>query len=304
MMWLRRFYARFKANMRHADKVLGMNRRNLGYVYPSNKRRYFEFANNKLLTKKTLETANLRVPETYLTIHSFYELTQLEASLQGLERFVIKPASGSGGKGIVVIDEHTKDSWVSVSGKRYTLEDIKKHIADIIFGVYSFDMNDTAIIEEKIEQDLGIAALSPHGLADIRMINYRGQNVKAMLRIATIASDGRANLHQGGIGVAIDLATGKTSSARIGQEDITSHPDTGVELLDVKIPFWEELQKLCESAARVIPLDYLGIDIALSVRGPVILEVNARPGIEIQNVAGEGMREHLSIIDKRSPVCE
>ncbi len=303
-MWFRHFFSRLNANMRHADKVLGMNRRNLGYIYPSNKRRYFEFANNKLLTKKTLEAANLRVPKTYLTISYFYELTQLEASLQGVESFVIKPASGSGGKGIIVIAERKEEEWISVSGKIYSLEDIKKHIADIIFGVYSFDMNDTAIIEEKIVQDQGISSLSPHGLADVRMINYRGKNVKAMLRIATIASDGRANLHQGGIGVAIDLATGYTSSARIGREDITSHPDTGVVLLNVKIPFWEELLELCKAAAEVIPLDYLGIDIALSERGPVILEVNARPGIEIQNIAGEGMREPLSIIDKRSPDCE
>jgi len=300
MTGLRGLYARFKANMRHAEKVLGMNRRNLEYVYPSNKRRYFEYANNKLLTKRTLEAAQLRVPETYLTVSSFYELAQLEESLRRLKSFVIKPASGSGGKGIVVINSRREEEWLSVSGKVYTIDDIKKHIADIIFGVYSFDMHDTAIIEEQIVQEHSISLLSPHGLADIRMINYRGRNVKAMLRIATIASDGRANLHQGGIGVAIDLATGYTSSARIGKEDITQHPDTGVALLNVKIPEWEELMHLCEAAARAIPLDYLGIDIALSESGPVILEVNARPGIEIQNIAGEGMREHLSIIDQRS----
>jgi len=300
MTGLRGLYTRFKANMRNAEKVLGMNRRNLEYVYPSNKRRYFEYANNKLLTKRTLEAAQLHVPETYLTVSSFYELGQLEESLRRLKSFVIKPASGSGGKGIVVINSRRGEEWLSVSGKVYTLDDIKKHIADIIFGVHSFDMHDTAIIEEQIVQDSSISLLSPHGLADVRMINYRGRNVKAMLRIATIASDGRANLHQGGIGVAIDLATGYTLSARIGKEDITQHPDTGVELLNVKIPRWEELMHLCEAAARAIPLDYLGIDIALSESGPIILEVNARPGIEIQNIAGEGMREHLSLIDQRS----
>jgi len=299
-MGLRELYTLFRTNMRHADKVLGMNRRNLGYIYPSNKRRYFEYANNKLLTKRTLEAAQLRVPETYLTVNSFYELAQLEESLHRLESFVIKPASGSGGKGIVVVSSREGDEWLSVSGKVYTLDDIKKHIADIIFGVYSFDMNDTAIIEEKVVQESSISQLSPHGLADIRMINYKGDNVKAMLRIATIASEGRANLHQGGIGVAIDLATGYTFSARIGHEDITHHPDTGVALLNVRIPGWEELLQLCDAAAKAIPLDYLGIDIALSESGPVILEVNARPGIEIQNIAGEGMREHLSLIDQRN----
>ncbi len=297
MSRLHRFYADFKAGMQNANKVLGMNRRNLKYVYPSNERKYFEYANNKLLTKKTLEAEGLRVPQTFLTVSFFYELTQLEDALRQLSSFVIKPASGSGGSGIVVISDYQEGDWLSVSGKSYTFADIKKHIADIIFGVYSFGLNDTAIIEERIVQNSLISELSPQGLADIRMISYKGHNVKAMLRIATIASDGRANLHQGGVGVAIDLIKGTTFSARVHGENITHHPDTGVALLDVTIPSWDELLRLSEAASKAIPLGYLGIDIALSESGPVILEVNARPGIEIQNICGEGMRESLSAID-------
>jgi alpha-L-glutamate ligase-like protein len=293
---LRRFFAGVKENMKNIDTVLGMNRRNLGYVYPSNPRKYFEFANNKLLTKQTLEKAGLRVPETFLTVSYFYELTEMEEALLRLKSFVIKPSSGSGGSGIVVISDCQEGAWRSVSGKIYTFADLKKHIADIIFGVYSFGLHDTAIIEERIVQNSLISELSPQGLADIRVINYRGSNVKAMLRIATIASDGKANLHQGGVGVAIDLENGKTFAARVHGENITHHPDTGVALLDVTIPSWDALLQLSEAAAKVIPLGYLGIDIALSESGPVILEVNARPGIEIQNICGEGMRERLSAI--------
>lgn len=297
-MGLKKLYALLNVDRAKLEKVLGMNRRNLGYVYPSNPRKYFEYANDKLLTKKSLEGRRLRVPKTYLTISFFYELVELEAALRNYSSFVIKPSSGSGGKGIMVLSGYEDDHWISVSGKRYTFEDIKKHIADIIFGVYSFSMNDTAIIEERIVQNSTISQLSPHGLADIRMINYRGGNVKAMLRIATIASDGRANLHQGGIGASIDLLSGKTLTARIANEDITHHPDTGIALLDVEMPAWQEVLQLCEEVSKAIPLDYLGIDIALSESGPVILEVNARPGIEIQNVAGEGLREKLSEIDR------
>ncbi len=299
MMGLRKLYALFNVDREKVGKVLGMNRRNLGYVYPSNPRKYFEYANDKLLAKKSLEGQRLRVPKTYLAISFFYQLVELEEGLRHYSSFVIKPSSGSGGNGIMVISGYRDGYWISVGGKHYTFQEIKKHIADIIFGVYSFSMNDTAIIEERIVQNSVVSELSPHGLADIRMINYRGCNVKAMLRIATIASDGRANLHQGGIGVSIDLLTGKTLAARIGSEDITNHPDTGIGLLGIEIPQWEAVRSLCEAASKAIPLDYLGIDIALSENGPVILEVNARPGIEIQNVAGEGLREKLSEIDRR-----
>ena len=298
-MRMRQVYTTFMANMQNAQKVLGMNRRNLGYVYPNNPRKYFEFANNKLLTKKTLQKHGLRVPETFLSVSSFYELQKLETALRRYSSFVIKPSSGSGGNGIIVISDYKDGSWVSISGKAYTFAQIKKHIADIVFGVYSFGLNDVAIIEERIIQDKGITLLSPQGLADVRMINYRGSNVKAMLRIATEASDGKANLHQGGVGVAIELIDGVTFSAQIEREDVTHHPDSGVSLLDVTIPYWDEILSLCEETAKVIPMDYLGIDIALSEDGPVILEVNARPGIEIQNISNEGMIEALLAVDRR-----
>ncbi len=299
-MKLKKWYSDMKTYMENGHKVLGMNRRNLEYIYPNNKRRYFDYANNKLLTKQVLSEAGIDVPKTFLAISYFYELVELEKVLHQYTSFVIKPASGSGGNGIMVISDRQDDTWISVSGKVYTFEDIKKHIADIVFGVYSFSMNDTAIIEERIVQNDLITRLSPQGLADIRVITFRGENVKAMLRIATIASEGRANLHQGGIGVAIDLETGRTFSAQIKGENISHHPDTGVSLLDVEIPLWETLLRLSEATSKVIPLEYLGIDIALSKKGPVVLEVNARPGIEIQNICQDGMRDALFNIDERN----
>lgn len=299
MSFLKKWYSTYVEGMENAKKVVGMNRRNLDYVYPNNPRKYFEYANDKVLAKKTLEENGLSVPESFYVIGYFYELQELEKKLRKLSSFVIKPSCGSGGNGIVVISEYRQGMWISISGKELSYEDIKKHVSDIIFGVYSFGLNDNAIIEERIIQDTYISELSPLGLADIRMINYKGSNAKAMLRIATTASDGKANLHQGGIGVAIDMLRGHTFSAQIDRENISFHPDTNVNLIDVKIPNWDELLRLCEEVSKIIPLDYLGIDIALSDQGPVILEVNARPGIEIQNISNEGMSDVLNDIDTR-----
>jgi len=298
-MSLYELYNKLMQGVQQASKVMGMNRRNLGYVYPNNPRRYFAYANDKLLTKRTLAKAGLNIPKTYLSVSYFYELQKVESKLCQLNSFVIKPASGSGGNGIVVIVDYQDDKWISISGKVYTFEMIKKHIADTIFGIFSFGINDTAIIEERVIQDEHITKLSPQGLADIRMINYKGENVKAMLRIATEASDGKANLHQGGIGLAIDLKSGKSFSAQIQRENVTHHPDSGEPLLDIQIPYWQELSTLCEAVAEIIPMGYLGIDIAISEKGPIILEVNARPGIEIQNISDEGMIDILESIDRR-----
>ena len=298
-MSLKEMLDRLRENLKSAQKVMGMNRRNLDYVYPNNPRRHFAYANDKLLTKKSLAKAGLNIPKTYLTVSYFFELQKIEKELRMLSSFVIKPASGSGGNGIVVIVAYEDDKWISISGKIYTFEMIKKHIADTIFGIFSFGLNDTAIVEERVIQDERITLLSPQGLADIRMINYKGENVTAMLRIATEASDGKANLHQGGIGVAIDLQSGKSFSAQIARENVTHHPDTGESLLEVQMPYWDAVIELCEDVAKVIPMGYLGIDIALSEKGPVVLEVNARPGIEIQNISNRGMIEKLDEIEEQ-----
>lgn len=298
-MRLRILYNTFMTNMKNVKNVLGMNQRNLDYIYPNNPRKYFEFANNKLLTKKTLKNKGIKIPNTFFSVSSFFELKSIESNLRKHSSFVIKPSSGSGGNGIIVICAYKNEKWISISGKIFTLSEIKKHIADIIFGVYSFGLNDVAIIEERIVQDEHITNLSPQGLADVRIINYKGVNVKAMLRIATKASDGKANLHQGGIGVSIDLNKGVTLLAQIERENITHHPDTKIALLNIKIPFWKEVIKLSQETSKIIPMDYLGIDIALSKDGPMVLEVNARPGIEIQNIASDGMIKELDLIDKR-----
>lgn len=300
MSYFKKMYNEFKQNMQNAEKVLGMNKRNLHYIYPSNPRKYFDYANDKLLTKKTFQEHNINIPATFLTISYFYELQQLEAVLPNYSSFVIKPSSGSGGNGIAVISEYRNGKWISLGGREYGFDDIKKHISDIIFGVYSFGLSDTAIIEERIVQDKDIEKLSPLGLADVRVINYNGVNTRAMLRIATKNSNARANLHQGGIGVSVNIVNGKTVFAQIDKDDITHHPDTGVKLLDVEIPYWSEILKLCEKCASVIPMEYLGIDVAIGENGPLILEVNARPGLEIQNVSHEGMIEDLNKIAKVS----
>lgn len=298
MSLLKKWYQNYTRYMDNAKEVVGMNRRNLHYVYPNNPRKYFDYANDKVLTKTTLQKHGLSVPKSFFVIHYFYELQALEEKLRQHSSFVIKPSCGSGGNGIMVISEYKEGMWFSISGKPYSYQELKKHISDIIFGVYSFGLDDAAIIEERIIQDEKITTLSPLGLADIRMINYKDSNAKAMLRIATKASDGKANLHQGGIGVAVDIKNGCTFNAQIEREDISSHPDTGVNLLNIDLPYWTEVTELCEQVCKVIPLDYLGIDIAFSNKGPVILEVNARPGVEIQNISKEGMSATLGRIDE------
>jgi alpha-L-glutamate ligase-like protein len=265
-------------------------------VYPHNHRSDYPVADNKLLTKEIVKKLDVPIPQTHFAYGYFYELRNLKADLEQHSDFVIKPASGSGGGGIVVIAGKQGENWVSIGGTQYTLQDLRKHISDIIFGVYSFGLQDQAVIESRIEQHPAIDALSPFGLADVRLILCRHEPVLAMIRLATKASHGTANLHQGAIGVGVDIATGTTRYATFNGDAVQIHPDSQALLIDRKIPYWNEVLQTGEKVARAVPLKYIGVDIAVSDSGPRLLEINARPGIEIQNANQKGMRAILEAI--------
>jgi hypothetical protein len=119
-----------------------------------------------------------------------------------------------------------------------------------------------------------------------------------MIRIATKDSNGTANLHQGAIGVGIDWDSGVTTHASQHGKSITAHPDTGTALLGVNLPHWQQIRDIALKVAGAVPLKYLGIDIAIGETSPYMLEINARPGIEIQNVNQVGLRNILENITK------
>jgi alpha-L-glutamate ligase-like protein len=279
-----------------AVAVLGMNQRNLHYIYPHNPRRGFPVADRKVLTKEVMGAAGVPVPRTYAVYSRFFELRDLERDLAGLEGFVVKPSQGSGGGGILVITGRDHDGWRSIGGRRFGLEELRKQVADILFGVYSFGGEDQAIIEERVRQHEHMNQLSPLGLADVRLIVFRETPVLAMSRIPTRRSEGKANLHQGAVGVGIDMESGETTGASLGGRSITRHPDTEAQLVGRTIPFWPQIRELGRRAALAAPLKYIGVDVAVSEEGPVLLEINARPGLEIQNANMSGLRALLTAV--------
>lgn len=274
----------------NVSSVLSINRRNLNYIYPNNQRGDYPLADDKLKTKNLLEKINVPHPATYHAYRYFYQLNDLNLDLSSLDGFVIKPASGRGGNGIKVIVGKDKKHWTDASGNQLSIESIRKHISDIIFGVYSFDVHDAAIIEELIIQDSILQKISPLGLADVRIITCKNKPVIAMLRVPSKASQGKSNLHQGAIGVGVNIENGTTVNAVMNGKVISEHPDTGGSLSNLQIPHWQQVLDICRHVASDMPLKYLGFDIGLSHKGPVILELNVRPGIEIQNANALGMR--------------
>ena len=188
------------------NSILSINKRNLDVISVFNPRKYFPFVDDKILTKDILEAAEVPYPETIAVVQNFFEIEDTFITLLEKESFVVKPARGRAGGGILLIEKDLKGNWKTPSGRNISKEDMKTHFGDILFGVYSFGrMDDRVLIEKKVIPDDFMFNIYERGIPDIRIITFKGKPVMAMLRIPTDKSDGKANLHQGAIGVSIDM---------------------------------------------------------------------------------------------------
>ena len=285
--------------IKNSRGILGMNARNLSYIRPNNLKGAIRLANNKLRSKEALFKAGVPVPKVYGIVRDRRELEVFKwGDLP--KSFVLKPNRGKGGEGIKIIFGQKKDlSWISTEGKRVTIKNLKDHIMDIFEGFYSFSgTSDIAFFEERIKLLKTLKPYSYRGIPDIRVIVYNKVPVMAMLRLPTKESGGKANLHLGGIGLGIDVATGVTTNAVMYDRLIEKHPDTKLALSGVKIPYWREVLKIAIKCQEISGLGYLGVDIAIDrERGPVVLEINARSGLSIQIANMAPLKYRLQKVD-------
>lgn len=280
--------------------VLGLNSRNHLYTSVYNSRKGKSVANSKLLTKKTLHEHKVRVPETYAVIKGMEALENFDF-LKLPSDFVVKPNNGLGGQGIVVIERQGEyaGEWIDSSGELWRVDDLRLHIADILAGRYSMDdVSDIAYIEERVRVHPVFEKYSYHGTPDIRVIVFNKIPVMSYVRLPTEESGGRANLFQGAAAVGIDIASGVTTYGVHHAKPTEFFPGTRRRLGGIQIPLWEEILETAIAASEAIGLGYMASDIVLQPESektmPMILEVNAQPGLKIQIANRAGLRERLA----------
>ena len=276
--------------------IVGMNQRNAEFIMPYNMRKYYPLVDNKIITKQRAIEKNIPVPQLYGHIELEHQAAHLPSLLSQYSEFVIKPANGSGGNGIMVIAGKTASGHFRKSNDSVVhIDEIKHHVSNILSGMYSLGgETDTAIIEYRVKFDPCFENFSFKGVPDIRLIVFRGIPLFAMIRLPTRQSDGRANLHQGAVGVGIDLCTGLTNHGVMQSRPIKEHPDTGFSLTGIQIPGWDQILEMAATCYELAPLGYLGVDLVLDRElGPMMLELNARPGLAIQIANQQGLEPIL-----------
>jgi alpha-L-glutamate ligase-like protein len=284
-----------------ARGVVGINMRNARFLLPNNPRRLYRLVDDKLRTKALAAGEGLSVPETYAVLRTPHDVAGIRKLLAGRGAFVIKPACGSGGKGVLVIDGcDEKGRYLKPSGAEVTLDELRHHVSNILAGLFSLGgQRDCALVEYRVRPAAVLTAISYQGAPDIRVVMLHGYPVMAMLRAATRESDGRANLHQGALGIGIDMATGTTVRAVHHGRPVSRHPDLGVDLIGIRLPQWDRILDIAVTCQEMTGLGYLGVDIMIDeTLGPLMIEVNARPGLAIQMANGVGLLRRLEPVVK------
>lgn len=270
--------------------VLGMNRRN-ALIAHFNPREAIKGVNQKYETKQRLAEAGVPVPPTLALIGDESALAEFDfASLP--DAFAVKPNRGRRGEGVILVDGRVEGGWRQLNGETLTPAALTQHVRRIMAGELSLEgsHSDAALFEPLIRPHAEFARLVPYGLPDIRIICLGDVPLMAMTRLPTEESRGRANLHQGAVGAAINFADGTIFRAVLGQDEVFDHPSTGADLIGAAIPLWHETVAAARRCSDALGLGYVGVDLVIdATRGVQVLECNAYPGLEIQNVNAAGL---------------
>jgi len=277
--------------------MLGLNARNYQYIRPFNKRKYKKIADDKLLTKERL------FADAVPTIKQFAEFQTLEevrsfdwTSLPA--GFAVKPARGYGGRGITLVRGWDGEVGVS-NGQPITKADLEEVIFSTLDGEHSLNnLPDAAFIEQLVIPHSFFKKYSAKGVPDIRVVVCNKVPVMAMTRLPTIASDGKANLSMGALGVGIDMRTGITTFGVYGGKIVEYIPGTKTKVRGIKIPDWEKVLSVSVMAQQSLKLGFAGVDLVIDQdEGPLVLEVNSRPGLGIQIANQASLRTRLERIE-------
>ncbi|MCA9382333.1 hypothetical protein KC660_02915 [Candidatus Dojkabacteria bacterium] len=294
-----------KQVIKNRKKVLGMNERNISFVRPNNPKHAKQVADDKLLTKKILHKADIPTPKLLGKIETKDELRKFD--FDSLPKsFVVKPVSGLEGGGIEIFyNRNTNGDWIRSDKSKASIDYLKNHIENILDGRYSIgNIPDKVFFEERVKNHRAFRYYTYKGIPDVRVIVYNGVPIMSYLRLPTKESDGKANMAIGAIGAGIDMATGVTTYGVQGKSSggrgfyIENIPGTNLKVSGLKVPYWNKILESSILAQQATGLMFGGFDFLIDRElGPLLVEMNARPGLSIQLSNKDGVRWRLKKVE-------
>ena len=188
--------------------------------------------------------------------------------IQNKDKIIYKPIYEAQGVGIIVFDNLTDSQLI---------------YNEII------SLNQDAVLEEWIIQNEELDKIYSDAINCLRLITIYKDGKTTILTGGITWGNGKkiANASASGIVSPVNLQTGmlEKPAADFSGKEYTNHPITGENLLNLKIPFWVETVNMINNAASEIPeVGYIGWDIAISDKGPIIIEGNTEPGYKYYQI--------------------
>lgn len=266
-------------------------KRYLRELHRINDPRYYKISQNKLVEKALLQT--LGVPCVPLLGHfdpyagqcAHGKPLRTESDLQRLlagaagRRVFFKPAEGDSGRGVFSLNVAVTGELVKLSRPIGDEECSIPQLVEILRKNWR-----GTVIEPAIEQDPALARLNATSVNTLRVwVASDGEEPRvlgAFLRVGRAGSE-VDNTSRGGLACPVDLESGRLREAidvSPMRRTYETHPDTGATLPGTEIPHWPQCVALAENALRVLPgAAFAGLDIAVSLAGPVLVEYNVEP---------------------------
>jgi hypothetical protein len=159
------------------------------------------------------------------------------------------------------------------------------------------------LFQKRLDPHAAIRAVCGDRLATVRLVTINPKSGPEIFRAAWKIPAGENSADNfwrpGNLLAQLDMETGVVKrvvrSAGLKQDNIETHPDTGVNLIGFQLPFWKEAKALaCDAMQTWKSVGLIGWDMAITDKGPVIVEPNLTPDFILPQIA-----ERRGILDDR-----
>jgi hypothetical protein len=197
---------------------------------------------------------------------------------------IVKPIFGMWGRDIHAIREYDRhnDRVVLANGTELEVQALLKR--------FHFNFSHGLLFQELLKPHPAIAEVCGARICSVRivtLVDARGPRLLSTLwKVATGSSMADNYWEPGNLVAPVDPESGEVGQAITGLgrdiRCIDRHPDTGRRLRGVILPDWAEAVAVCLRATASLPgIPMQAWDVALTDRGPVLLEVNVNGGMRL-----------------------
>ncbi|MEQ8802217.1 sugar-transfer associated ATP-grasp domain-containing protein [Haliea sp.] len=263
------------------------------FVSKLNPPAYQKLSQNKISEKAILQLFQIPTPHFFGRLHarlgvaatgerliSGDDLTQFILAKPQIDRLCFKLVEGYGGTGfraVSVVREPTLSLRLLDTGEQMT---VSQFVDDVLQPGTGADY----IIEEYFQQHPELTRFNASSVNTLRIWAFsRGDTNTALGGFLRVGRCGSLvdNTSRGALAFSVDTKTGEIGTGMIKSiwnETFESHKDSGEKITGGSVPFWHESVNLAIRAVAAFPhLQFAGVDIAITIDGPVVIELNVEP---------------------------